>query len=202
MCAKCVSKGLECSGLGIRHRFNDGMAARGKWVGKTVQAVHAKSSCTHDSSGSLRYMVNSEAGPLKYADAPWTEHSCAVQTTPPNTRFQALSSTSVLNSGNDDDEQSETSEHEAIGTPTEDQQSDPLPVDLAILQTTSPGEVTNKSGLFPGELNSSGLSANNSRDPSSAILRQPVLASMPLWKKVLLLNCKLNPQDASWTFPF
>ncbi|KAH7153269.1 fungal-specific transcription factor domain-containing protein [Dactylonectria macrodidyma] len=35
-CGKCSSKGLKCSGLGIRHRFNDGIAARGKWAGKAI----------------------------------------------------------------------------------------------------------------------------------------------------------------------
>ncbi|KAF5002360.1 hypothetical protein FGRMN_371 [Fusarium graminum] len=35
-CAKCSAKGLKCSGLGLRYRFNDGIAARGKFVGKTL----------------------------------------------------------------------------------------------------------------------------------------------------------------------
>lgn len=39
-CKKCMQKGLKCSGLGIRHRFNDGVAARGKWVGKTMERVY------------------------------------------------------------------------------------------------------------------------------------------------------------------
>ncbi|KAE9570001.1 hypothetical protein CGMCC3_g13854 [Colletotrichum fructicola] len=38
-CEKCQSRGLKCSGLGIRHRFSDGIAARGFWVGKTIQEV-------------------------------------------------------------------------------------------------------------------------------------------------------------------
>ncbi|KAL3299233.1 acriflavine sensitivity control protein acr-2 [Colletotrichum asianum] len=38
-CEKCQSRGLRCSGLGIRHRFSDGIAARGFWVGKTIQEV-------------------------------------------------------------------------------------------------------------------------------------------------------------------
>ncbi|KAH7133165.1 fungal-specific transcription factor domain-containing protein [Dactylonectria estremocensis] len=37
-CGKCSFKGLQCSGLGIRHRFNDGIAARGKWAGKAIPA--------------------------------------------------------------------------------------------------------------------------------------------------------------------
>ncbi|KAH7149104.1 hypothetical protein B0J13DRAFT_297199 [Dactylonectria estremocensis] len=39
-CKKCTQKGLKCSGLGIRHRFNNGVAARGKWVGKTMEKVY------------------------------------------------------------------------------------------------------------------------------------------------------------------
>ncbi|KAH8714390.1 hypothetical protein BGZ61DRAFT_417610 [Ilyonectria robusta] len=38
-CQKCASRGIECSGLGIRHRFNNGIAARGKWAGKTAPCV-------------------------------------------------------------------------------------------------------------------------------------------------------------------
>ncbi|KAJ4018380.1 hypothetical protein NW752_005495 [Fusarium irregulare] len=38
-CAKCVAKGVRCSGLGLRYRFNDGIAARGRFVGKTVPIV-------------------------------------------------------------------------------------------------------------------------------------------------------------------
>lgn len=191
MCTKCVSKGLECSGLGIRHRFNDGMAARGKWAGKTVQAVHAKSTCAHDSSAALPSMVNSEAGPLEYVDAPCTEHSCAAHTmSPRNTRFQTLSSSPARESGNDH-EQREISQHEANRTSAEDQQLDMTTLDKAdhtALETTSPKKPTNKSG----GVKSSGLSASNSGNPGSAILCQPVLGNMPLWKKMLLLNCKLK----------
>ncbi|KAH7193812.1 uncharacterized protein B0J16DRAFT_336048 [Fusarium flagelliforme] len=39
-CNKCTSRGLSCSGLGIRHRFNKGVAARGKWAGKTIDKVY------------------------------------------------------------------------------------------------------------------------------------------------------------------
>ncbi|UPK96653.1 hypothetical protein LCI18_007588 [Fusarium solani-melongenae] len=38
-CGKCASKGITCSGLGLRYRFNDGIAARGRFVGKTVPVV-------------------------------------------------------------------------------------------------------------------------------------------------------------------
>ncbi|RGP71278.1 acriflavine sensitivity control acr-2 [Fusarium sporotrichioides] len=38
-CAKCIIKGIKCSGLGLRYRFNDGIAARGKFVGKTFPVV-------------------------------------------------------------------------------------------------------------------------------------------------------------------
>ncbi|KAF6831433.1 hypothetical protein CPLU01_06718 [Colletotrichum plurivorum] len=45
-CQKCSSRGLQCSGLGIRHRFSQGVAARGFWVGKTIQEVYEEVS-TH-----------------------------------------------------------------------------------------------------------------------------------------------------------
>ena len=35
-CQKCVLKGLSCSGLGVRYRFNDGLASRGRLVGKVL----------------------------------------------------------------------------------------------------------------------------------------------------------------------
>ncbi|KAL6921021.1 hypothetical protein FSHL1_004994 [Fusarium sambucinum] len=38
-CVKCATKGIKCSGLGLRYRFNDGIAARGKFVGKTFPIV-------------------------------------------------------------------------------------------------------------------------------------------------------------------
>ncbi|KAF4471072.1 acriflavine sensitivity control acr-2 [Fusarium albosuccineum] len=41
-CQKCISKGLKCSGLDIRYRFTNGIATRGKWVGKTIQNVYAE----------------------------------------------------------------------------------------------------------------------------------------------------------------
>jgi hypothetical protein len=33
-CLKCHKKGLECTGIGIRYRFNDGIASRGQFKGK------------------------------------------------------------------------------------------------------------------------------------------------------------------------
>ncbi|CAJ0551264.1 Ff.00g111940.m01.CDS01 [Fusarium sp. VM40] len=38
-CGKCCAKGIKCSGLGLRYRFNDGIAARGRFVGKTLPIV-------------------------------------------------------------------------------------------------------------------------------------------------------------------
>ncbi|KAK2677749.1 Carnosine N-methyltransferase [Fusarium oxysporum f. sp. vasinfectum] len=38
-CGKCSAKGIKCSGLGLRYRFNDGIAARGKFVGKSLPVV-------------------------------------------------------------------------------------------------------------------------------------------------------------------
>jgi hypothetical protein len=52
-CAKCIAKGIKCSGLGLRYRFNDGIAARGKFVGKTlplVDGVVSKSTKRDDAS--------------------------------------------------------------------------------------------------------------------------------------------------------
>ncbi|CAH0056918.1 unnamed protein product [Clonostachys solani] len=40
-CQKCLSRGLECSGLGVRHRFENGVASRGNWAGKAdMQAIY------------------------------------------------------------------------------------------------------------------------------------------------------------------
>lgn len=39
-CQKCISKGVKCSGLGIRHRFNKGVASRGKWAGKVMENIY------------------------------------------------------------------------------------------------------------------------------------------------------------------
>lgn len=41
-CRKCENKGLQCSGYGIRYRFNDGVAARGLWAGKTIQRAYER----------------------------------------------------------------------------------------------------------------------------------------------------------------
>ena len=41
-CAKCISKGLECSGLGVRYRFSKYAAVRGKWADKQIEAVYEK----------------------------------------------------------------------------------------------------------------------------------------------------------------
>ncbi|VUC30678.1 unnamed protein product [Clonostachys rosea] len=38
-CGKCISRGLKCSGLDVRYRFNKGVASRGKWVGKTMESI-------------------------------------------------------------------------------------------------------------------------------------------------------------------
>ncbi|EED21164.1 aminotransferase, putative [Talaromyces stipitatus ATCC 10500] len=38
-CQKCETKGLACSGLDIRYRFNGGLASRGKLVGKSIPTI-------------------------------------------------------------------------------------------------------------------------------------------------------------------
>ncbi|CAG8150661.1 unnamed protein product [Penicillium salamii] len=35
-CQKCIKKGIECWGLGVRYRFSNGVASRGKLAGKTI----------------------------------------------------------------------------------------------------------------------------------------------------------------------
>ncbi|KIX95103.1 uncharacterized protein Z520_09019 [Fonsecaea multimorphosa CBS 102226] len=35
-CNKCLRKGLDCPGYGIRYRFNDGIASRGRFTGRAV----------------------------------------------------------------------------------------------------------------------------------------------------------------------
>ncbi|KAG7405531.1 Acriflavine sensitivity control protein acr-2 [Fusarium oxysporum f. sp. rapae] len=39
-CQKCIKKGVKCSGLGIRHRFSDGVASRGHCIGKTMDTAY------------------------------------------------------------------------------------------------------------------------------------------------------------------
>lgn len=38
-CAKCTGRGLECSGNGLRIRFNDGVASRGKLKGQSKPVI-------------------------------------------------------------------------------------------------------------------------------------------------------------------
>ncbi|KAF4978534.1 hypothetical protein FZEAL_5106 [Fusarium zealandicum] len=53
-CGKCSSKGLACSGLGLRYRFNDGIAARGKFVGKSVPVVDSIESTAQTQENSVQ----------------------------------------------------------------------------------------------------------------------------------------------------
>ncbi|KAI5461518.1 hypothetical protein BGZ63DRAFT_414236 [Mariannaea sp. PMI_226] len=39
-CQKCRAKNIKCSGLGIRYRFNQGVASRGKLSGKMLPILH------------------------------------------------------------------------------------------------------------------------------------------------------------------
>lgn len=41
-CLKCVKKGLECSGQGLRIRFNNGVASRGKLMGLSIPIASDK----------------------------------------------------------------------------------------------------------------------------------------------------------------
>ncbi|KIW65811.1 hypothetical protein PV04_08034 [Phialophora macrospora] len=50
-CLKCVRKGLECSGNGIRYRFNNGVASRGRLKGLSIPVPPdspQNASCTND----------------------------------------------------------------------------------------------------------------------------------------------------------
>jgi hypothetical protein len=38
-CGKCIKKGIICPGMGIRYRFNDGIAARGRFKGKSKPVI-------------------------------------------------------------------------------------------------------------------------------------------------------------------
>ncbi|KAF5976385.1 acriflavine sensitivity control protein acr-2 [Fusarium bulbicola] len=40
-CKKCIKKGIACSGLGIRHRFSNGVASRGHCVGKDMETAYS-----------------------------------------------------------------------------------------------------------------------------------------------------------------
>ncbi|RMJ03414.1 hypothetical protein CDV36_015068 [Fusarium kuroshium] len=39
-CRKCIAKGVKCSGLGVRHRFSNGVATRGYCIGKTMDTAY------------------------------------------------------------------------------------------------------------------------------------------------------------------
>ncbi|KAJ5730588.1 uncharacterized protein N7483_005096 [Penicillium malachiteum] len=45
-CQKCVKKGLQCSGLGIRYRFNNGVASRGNLAGEKIPVKNSSPDLT------------------------------------------------------------------------------------------------------------------------------------------------------------
>lgn len=50
-CLKCVKKGLQCSGMGLRYRFNDGVASRGKLKGLSIPVLPPADSGTKRQDG-------------------------------------------------------------------------------------------------------------------------------------------------------
>ncbi|KAM5352760.1 hypothetical protein ACJ41O_005482 [Fusarium nematophilum] len=77
-CNKCASRGLKCSGLGIRHRFNKGVAARGKWAGKTIESVYEE--CWTFPSEDQNAAVSSTTTALKPVQPEATETSRELET--------------------------------------------------------------------------------------------------------------------------
>lgn len=55
-CLKCTNKGLDCSGNGLRYRFNDGIASRGKLRGRTTPMV--AQACQQPARKKLRQSKN------------------------------------------------------------------------------------------------------------------------------------------------
>lgn len=49
-CQKCVKKGIECCGLGIRYRFSNGVASRGKLAGKSIPVIDPQASAQNSDS--------------------------------------------------------------------------------------------------------------------------------------------------------
>jgi hypothetical protein len=46
-CMKCQKKGVSCPGMGVRYRFNDGIAARGKLKGLKTLSTDVAETSTH-----------------------------------------------------------------------------------------------------------------------------------------------------------
>jgi hypothetical protein len=47
-CKKCHKKGLECTGFGIRYRFNNGIASRGQFKGKKQPTTENQSGISNE----------------------------------------------------------------------------------------------------------------------------------------------------------
>ncbi|KAF9887403.1 hypothetical protein FE257_010258 [Aspergillus nanangensis] len=69
-CEKCVQKGLQCSGLGVRYRFNNGVAARGKLAGKTVTGDTQDTATTTSSSSNISAILKSKLSQNPVLKAP------------------------------------------------------------------------------------------------------------------------------------
>ena len=71
-CLKCTKKGLACSGLGIRYRFNTGIASRGKFRGKPYPILDAQNEDQNTSSSEKEEFLpvsaaNKPDNEIKYA---------------------------------------------------------------------------------------------------------------------------------------
>lgn len=77
-CHKCATKGMTCSGLGIRYRFNGSLASRGKLVGKTIPTRLSYGGET-DAGRSSLINVDSTTAPHKIAQSQFSERKCTAR---------------------------------------------------------------------------------------------------------------------------
>jgi hypothetical protein len=54
---------MQCSGLGVRYRFNDGMAARGRQAGKTAESVFGSSKAATSGNDDQRTILPEARAP-------------------------------------------------------------------------------------------------------------------------------------------
>ncbi|KAH0843379.1 hypothetical protein AYO21_09937 [Fonsecaea monophora] len=70
-CNKCLRKGLDCPGYGIRYRFNDGIASRGRFTGRTIpidQAASTQGPLEHRTTPVLLWPDGTTTSTLTQAD--------------------------------------------------------------------------------------------------------------------------------------
>ena len=82
-CQKCVKKGLQCSGLGVRYRFIDGVASRGKLAGRSMPVSDAKWDLHYwlGLSGTVNFFSSSSSGASLQSPDRLTVHPMSAKST-------------------------------------------------------------------------------------------------------------------------